>query len=423
MIKSMDGSMKPSLWALGSNIGLTEDMPGFRMGSTGTPCMAIRPIMDLDLDDAFVLDTDFGGGVTRDLMQNVIEARGYKGADLDNVWIATSGSHMAVHYALKLILNEGGEMITDVPAWTQFALWNHDTNKYDVCPNVEFKGKVEAKFLYRHLENGWRYPLEELKEAVSKKTKLITLVNPGHNPSGVTEPNSVLKAIVEIAEDNDAWFLHDEIYRGLEHDKPFSSESAFNLDYEKAVCTSSVSKDLGLEGFRLGWLVARDKEFVGKLAQLHRMYGHGSRATIMMMIGRAAMEPENYKKLLDDRRQYMLRSMAVYMNFMARHEDVFTYVKPDCANLFLARLDLDMDSWDWSERLIKEKRVMTIPGEEMYGYAHYVRTGVGKTTPLKVIDACQLLDEFLDELEDEGVPHKRWEGEPANSWKKVGWLS
>jgi aspartate/methionine/tyrosine aminotransferase len=414
----MAGDMKTSLWALGGNIGLT--LPGYRMGSTGTPCLPIRQIMELDLDSVFPLDMDFGAKHLTQLKKNLIESKKYKGADISNIFISDCGSMKGIHMALKLLMDEGGEMIVDIPAWTQFATWNHDTNRYDVAPNIEFKGKVEAKFLYRHLEEGWKYPLEKLKEAVSKKTKLITFVNPGHNPSGVSEPNSVLKAVTEIAKDCGAWLFHDEVYRGIEHGEPFSSESAFNLDYDKVIISSSVSKDLGLEGFRLGWIGAKDENFISKMDKLNRMWGSGPRPTFMMMLGEAMMHPDKYPKLLDNRRQIMLRSMAVLMNFMEKHRDVFTYVKPDCANLFLPRLDLDMDSWIWCERLIKERMVMTIPGEEMYGYSHYIRMGVGKTTPEKVIDSCVLMDQHLDQLEKEGIAHKRWTGEPANTWKKAG---
>ena len=103
--------------------------------------------------------------------------------------------------------------------------------------------------------------MDELDDMVSPKTKLIFVCSP-NNPSGAVFQEAEMRRICEIARENDAYLLSDEVYRGLEWDAPLSP-SAVNY-YEKAISGSSVSKCLGLQGIRTGWMATQDKELLFK---------------------------------------------------------------------------------------------------------------------------------------------------------------
>ena len=60
-------------------------------------------------------------------------------------------------------------------------------------PNSGVQAKVEM--LQLKMEDGWAYPMEELKEKISSNTKLVAVQSPGHNPTG---NNYDIKAFLAI---------------------------------------------------------------------------------------------------------------------------------------------------------------------------------------------------------------------------------
>jgi len=375
-------------------LGITE--PGYRMGSAGSLCGSIRDVMDLDLDDRAVLDADFGGRIINSCKQRIIEAQGYEDFTTENVLTTADGTSQAIFLTFKALLERGDEVIVTAPAWPQFVEWREEEKRYVPLPLSQTEGVV-GKILHRRFEEGWRYPLEDLKEQVSTKTKLIVVQSPGHNPTGKTTKADEMRAICEIAEDCGAYILHDEIFRGLEHDAPYSTPVAVNL-YDKSVCVSSLSKTIGLEGLRLGWIASRDKDLIRKCAGLSHWSGQMVRQRFALMVVDSALEPERYKRLLEEKRGIMERSWYVVFQWMHKHRDAFDWVPPEAAYLSFPRLKLDIDAWSFCEKLLKEKRTMLVPGT-CYGFNNHIRFGVGKTTTDKVIMGLRKIEEFLETLE------------------------
>src|SRR6056297_2997196 len=74
---------------------------------------------------------------------------------------------------------------------------------------------AEVKKLELRYEDGFLPDLDKLEELVDQDTKLIAINNP-NNPSGVMMDREILKKIVKIADEADAYILSDEVYRGLD---------------------------------------------------------------------------------------------------------------------------------------------------------------------------------------------------------------
>ncbi|PSQ24839.1 aminotransferase [Halobacteriales archaeon QS_8_65_32] len=95
----------------------------------------------------------------------------------------------------------------------------------------------------------WRLDAEDLKAAIRPETEVVVVNNP-NNPTGRYHAAETIEACYEIAADNDAYLLCDEVYRLLaaDHLPPVASMG------DRGISTTSLTKAYGLAGLRFGWL-------------------------------------------------------------------------------------------------------------------------------------------------------------------------
>src|SRR4030042_6194261 len=114
---------------------------------------------------------------------------------------------------------------------------------------------IEVKEFHLREERGWAPDLAELRDVVSKKTKLIAVCNPD-NPTGYILTEEEMAGIVAVAERVGAWLLADEVYSGAERLTDTQTPSFWGR-YDKVLAMNSLSKAYGLPGLRIGWVVSR----------------------------------------------------------------------------------------------------------------------------------------------------------------------
>jgi len=110
----------------------------------------------------------------------------------------------------------------------------------------------------RHFSNGFRLDPDDVRRAVTPRTRLIVVTTP-HNPSGVRIDRATLSALADIAASARAHLLVDEVYldaASLVAGIGETTESAARLD-GPIVVTSSLTKSYGLAGLRSGWAIAQ----------------------------------------------------------------------------------------------------------------------------------------------------------------------
>ncbi|UCC91806.1 MAG: pyridoxal phosphate-dependent aminotransferase [Candidatus Aenigmatarchaeota archaeon] len=112
-------------------------------------------------------------------------------------------------------------------------------------------------------ENGFRVDLEELKNTLNKKTKLLILNTP-HNPTGMVLNRNILKGISETCRTN---ILVDEVYEKIIYNGKHHSLASLSETPERIITVNSFSKTYCMCGYRVGYLHA-EKEFVKKMLKL-----------------------------------------------------------------------------------------------------------------------------------------------------------
>lgn len=154
----------------------------------------------------------------------------------------TNGATEAIFCSILSLINPGDEVIVFEPFY----------DSYHVA--VKIAGGITIPVTLHH--DDFNYSREELKNAFSKKTKLIILNSP-HNPSGKVFSKEELEFIGDLACIHDCYILSDEVYEFLtfEHFQhiPIASLKDF---FKRTITVSSSGKTFGLTGWKIGWAAA-----------------------------------------------------------------------------------------------------------------------------------------------------------------------
>ncbi|WP_372922801.1 pyridoxal phosphate-dependent aminotransferase [Roseovarius sp.] len=293
------------------------------------------------------------------LRDHVLRETGLAGiCDPDDVLI-TAGAAEANYLAIMQLLAPDDEIVIETPGW----------------PQAEVLAKAvgsKIRHIVRRDDDGWRFPMERLAELVNERTKIIFVTNP-NNPTGQRFSEDDLMALVEQAKRVGAWLIVDEVYAGLEWEGSRSSSIAGM--YEKGITTGSVSKALGLQGLRTGWLICRNREFVMDAIILRE-----NSSEIMNIMGEViaevAMRPERYRAAINKARSDGLANLAQLDAFVGE-EPRLSWVRPSAGLIGLARIEARIDGDAFAKRLLADPyRTFLLPGSA-YGQPQHIRIGVG----------------------------------------------
>lgn len=100
---------------------------------------------------------------------------------------------------------------------------------------------------------GFQPDLDELRRAVTDRTRII-LVNDPHNPTGAVFDPEVLTEVVRLAERHDAIVVTDEVYEHLVFDRPHAAIATLDGAWERTLSISSGGKTFATTGWKIGWV-------------------------------------------------------------------------------------------------------------------------------------------------------------------------
>ena len=106
---------------------------------------------------------------------------------------ATTGAMCGIYQALKVILNPGDEVIVIEPCWTNYV------SQITMCEGKPVSVVAKA-------ENGFNPDIEDIKKAVTPKTRAL-IINSPCNPTGTVMKGEVLRQIADLAKEKDFLFL------------------------------------------------------------------------------------------------------------------------------------------------------------------------------------------------------------------------
>lgn len=173
--------------------------------------------------------------------------------DMDNV-IVGPGTKPIIFYAISSLVDEGDEVIYPNPGYPIYeSLINYVGGSAVPLPLIE--------------EKEFSFDINDLKKAITDKTRMIILNSP-QNPTGGVLGSEDLEAIAEIAIKKDLWVMSDEIYSRIIYGSEFKSIISLNGMQDRTILIDGFSKIYAMTGWRLGYGIV-PKELINTMISLN----------------------------------------------------------------------------------------------------------------------------------------------------------
>jgi len=184
---------------------------------------------------------------------------------------------------------------------------------------------------YNILESkNFNFDLEELKEKVSDKTKLI-IINSPQNPTGGVLTKESLKGIADIAIDNDLWVYSDEIYQHILFEGKFESIASLEGMQERTIISTGVSKTFAMTGWRIGYIINEKlaKDFTTWVINTNACAGHVNQYAAAAALNEAGNDAKKMTDSFHRRRDLIVKLLNEIPGFRCLSPKGTFYVYPN----------------------------------------------------------------------------------------------
>lgn len=296
---------------------------------------------------------------------------------IDDV-LVTAGAASALFIVATSLLEKGDELVVAKP--------NYATN-------IETPRAIgaEVKFLSMAFENGYRVDLQQLRDLITPRTKLVSLTCP-HNPTGSMMNESELREVIRMVDASNAYLLLDETYREMSFKfrLPLAASAS-----DRVISVSSLSKSYGLPGIRIGWLITKNKKlqslFLGAKEQI-------------FICGSVVDEEIAYRTLARRRevfpaiKQDQLEKFAITKAWMAAQR-VFEWIEPSGGVVCFPRIkaDIDVDIAKFYDVLLSTYKTYVGPGHWFEESDRSFRLGFGWPSQKQLREGLDSLERAVND--------------------------
>jgi aspartate aminotransferase len=292
-----------------------------------------------------------------------------------NQVIVSGGAKQSCFNAIAAVVNEGDEVVIPAPYWLSY-------------PEMVRLVGAEPVFVHTREENNWKITPEEFENAMSPRTKMIIINSPG-NPTGSVYTREELKALAEVAAEEDIHILSDEIYEKLTYDgaEHVSIASVSPEAYDLTITVNGFSKAYSMTGWRLGYLGA--PEPIARAIDSMQSHMTSNPCSFSQYGGLAALTGDqqcvsDMRDEFDIRRQYMCERLGQISGISA--------VRPQGAFYVLANVNsFGLKSQNFADRLLSKASVAVVPG---------IAFGDDRTVRFSYATSLDVIKTGLDRLED-----------------------
>lgn len=294
--------------------------------------------------------------------------------------MVTVGGSEAIDMCIRALIDEGDEVILPMPCFVCYE------------PIVQVSGGVVVP-INTKAENSFRLTADELRAAITPKTKMLILPFP-NNPTGAVMRRQHLEEIAAVLEGTDIVILSDELYAELTYGQHHVSPANISRDmYDRTVVINGFSKAYAMTGWRLGFACGPEP-IIAQMLKLHQ-FSIMCAPTMSQYAAIAALRD------CDD----VVRDMVNEYNMRRRFvTDAFNRLNLACFEpegafyVFPCIQRTGMTSLEFCERLLQSKRVAVVPGDAFGACGEgFVRVSYSYSVK-HLAEALRRIEEFLGEL-------------------------
>ena len=261
---------------------------------------------------------------------------------LSQVLITVGGSE-AIDLFLRAVIEPGDEVLIPEPSFVCYK------------PITRLAGGVPVT-IQTKAENRFKLTPDELKAAITPKTKVLILPYPS-NPTGGIMEKADLEAIAPIIEEANLMVLSDEIYGELTYGKKHTSVAAIKGLWERTVLVNGFSKTYAMTGWRLGYACGHP-EIIKAMTKVHQ-YAIMSASTTAQYAAISALENGD-SDIEYMRAEYNKRRNIIVEGFNSMGLECF---EPEGAfYAFPCIKSTGMSSEQFCRELLYDRKVAVVPG-------------------------------------------------------------
>jgi aspartate aminotransferase len=241
----------------------------------------------------------------------------------------------------------GDEVIIPAPYWVTYP------------ELVKYSGATPI-FIETNEIGGFKMTAEQLKAAITSKTKMIILTTPS-NPTGSVYSKEELEALAEVIKGTDILVASDEMYEKLVYNIEFVATASISDDmYQRTVTINGLSKSVAMTGWRFGYLATPKKELIAAMNKLQSQSTSNinsitQKAAIPALLGKADNDIEHMRSAFESRADEAVK--------LFNEIEGLSVLKPQGAfYLFVNIKDVSNDSIEFCKELLQETGVAVVPG-------------------------------------------------------------
>jgi len=311
------------------------------------------------------------------ISENMHDKHGVSYNPEDEILI-TSGVSEAYDLAIRTITDPGDEIIIVEPCYVSY------------MPCVILAGGV-AVSLPTSIENNFIPTYEDIEKKITDKTKAIVLNYP-NNPTGAILDRKRMEEIANVVVDHDLILITDEIYEDLTYDGNHVSFASLNGMKDRIILLNGFSKAYAMTGWRVGY-IASTKEVIEGAVKIHQYTSICAPIMSQMAAIEAITNGNSAKQEMIDEYNRRRRIIVGRLKEMG-----LNISEPKGAFYVFPSLNGYLGSDEFSERLLKEKKVAVVPGNAFGDCGEgFIRISYA-TSRKNLITAAERISEFLNDL-------------------------
>ena len=270
--------------------------------------------------------------------------------------IVNCGGKHSCFNVIMATCEEGDEVIIPAPYWLSY-------------PEMVKMAGATAVILATSDKTEFKVTPQQLREAITPRTRLFILNSPSNPTGSVYSPDEV-KALGDICVEKDVLIMSDEIYEQLTYDGAVvkSVASFSQAHYDHTIIVHGLAKAWSMTGWRLGFIAA--PEPIAKAIDALQSHSTSNPTSFAQKGGVAALNgPQDHlPKWLAEyskRRTYAWQKLSAMPGVTCVNAKGAFYLFPNISKLGLK-------SAEFCERLLQQEKVAAVPGIA-FGADDYIR--------------------------------------------------
>lgn len=285
----------------------------------------------------------------------------------DKELLITAGSKIGIFMCMRAVADAGDEILIHEPAWVSY---QEQARLINAVP----------RFI------PYNAPVETFGEYLTPRTRLVIINNP-NNPAGRVYERGELEQLAKICGERGVYVLVDEAYSDFLIDRQFVSMASVVPDKRGVIIVNSLSKNMGISGWRVGYIVAH-ADLLPHLLKINQHLITCAPSILLYYLEKyfekiVGITLPQVRQVVDKRERIRREMDRIGMNYLPGSGTFYFFVAID--NFPGSDLDLAL-------ALLVYHGIAVVPGSA-YGAStqRFIRVSVGTESDERIVEALGII--------------------------------